>query len=73
MFMGQSITSATTSATVRAAANRAAMFVHEAQSRSFLGSVGHGIVVIILVIFFTGLVIGLVVGFLIGRLFNRRR
>jgi ribose/xylose/arabinose/galactoside ABC-type transport system permease subunit len=50
----------------------AAMLVHEAQSRSFLGAIGHGIVVLILVIFFIGLVIGLVVGFLVGRLFARR-
>lgn len=48
------------------------MLVHEAQSRSLLGSIGHGIVVIILVIFFIGLAIGLLIGFFVGRLSKRR-
>ena len=63
VFMGQTITQT---------GNRAAMLVHEAQSRSLLGSIGHGIVVIILVIFFIGLAIGLVIGFFAGRLSRRR-
>jgi hypothetical protein len=50
----------------------AAMLVQQAQARSFLGTIGHGIVVLILVIFFIGVVLGLVVGFLLGRLFGRR-
>ena len=54
------------------ATTQAALVVHEAQSRSFLGAVGQGIVVIVLVIFFIGLVIGLIVGFLAGRLSKRR-
>ena len=67
MLIGQTITHATAQA-----ANRAAMLVHEAQSRSLLGSIGHGIVVIILVIFFIGLAIGLLIGFFVGRLSKRR-
>jgi membrane protein DedA with SNARE-associated domain len=51
----------------------AAALVREAQSSGFLGAIGHGIVVLILVIFFIGLVIGLIVGFVVGRLFARRR
>ena len=69
--MGQTITNAASHSIVQAA-HRAAVLVHEAQSRSLLGSIGHGIVVIILVIFFIGLAIGLVVGFVIGRLTKRR-
>lgn len=64
VFMEQAIT--------HTAATRAAVLVHEAQSRSLLGSIGHGILVIILVIFFIGLAIGLVIGFVIGRLSRRR-
>ncbi len=54
------------------AVTTAAMLVEHAQARSFLGAIGHGVVVLILVIFFIGLVIGLIVGFLVGRLFGRR-
>jgi hypothetical protein len=57
---------------ITSATTHAALLAHEAQSRSLLGSIGHGVVVIILVIFFIGLAIGLIVGFLVGRLFNRR-
>jgi hypothetical protein len=53
--------------------HHSALLLHEAASRSFLGTIGHGIVVLILVIFFIGLVIGLVIGFVAGRLFSRRR
>ncbi|HEV3358726.1 MAG TPA: hypothetical protein VG247_18160 [Pseudonocardiaceae bacterium] len=59
MFTGQSITTV-------------AAIAHEAAARSFLGAIGSGIVVLILVIFFFGLVIGLIIGFLVGRLSKRR-
>lgn len=48
------------------------LVLHEAAARSFLGAIGSGIVVLILVIFFFGLVIGLIIGFLVGRLSKRR-
>ncbi len=59
VFTGQSI-------------SEAALILHEAASGGFLSAIGHGIVVLILVIFFFGLVIGLIVGFLVGRLSKRR-
>jgi hypothetical protein len=42
------------------------------QARSFLGAVGHGILVVALIIFFIGLAIGLAIGFFVGRLTSRR-
>jgi hypothetical protein len=49
-----------------------ASIAHEAAARGFLGAIGSGIVVLILVIFFFGLIIGLIIGFFAGRLSKRR-
>jgi hypothetical protein len=47
--------------------------VQHIEARGLLGSIGHGILVFLLIIFFIGLVLGLAIGFFLGRITSRNR